>query len=151
MTQTLPTRAQILAAYDAEEAALQVLLGRISDQQWNGLVRSDGWTIHDIVAHIGESAYGLARLASVRPSITVDLAGLNEQHRQKSRSLERAKVEQRLTSGFGAARALLATDMDLSDTLVGGLFPGVTVGALLFGIATHSAEHRQQIEELLTV
>ncbi|HEU4324331.1 MAG TPA: DinB family protein [Roseiflexaceae bacterium] len=149
MNQGTPTREEILAAYDAEEAALRELSSRISDEQWSGLKRGDGWTIHDIIAHIGEGAYGLARLAAVRPNMTIDLAELNEQRRQKSRALGRAEVEQRLASGFGAGRALLATDVDLGERLAGGPFPGVPVGALLLRLATHSAEHRQEIEAML--
>ncbi len=149
MNQETPNREEILAAYDAEETALRELVGRISDMQWGGLVRGDGWTIHDIVAHIGEAAYGLARVAAVRPDMTLDLDQLNEQRRQKSRVLGRVEVEGRLASGFAAGRALLATDVDLRDTLAGGPFPGVSVGALLMRLATHSAEHRREIEALL--
>ncbi|GAB4194518.1 MAG: hypothetical protein OHK0022_10580 [Roseiflexaceae bacterium] len=148
MTQ-IPTREQILAAYDAEEAALKELAARISDEQWRGLARSDGWTIHDIVAHIGESAYGLSRLISMRPASALDLAAHNEQRRQRNVQQERAEIERRLVSGFGAARALLASDVDLADVLAGGPFPSAPVGVILMRVATHSAEHRQQIEELL--
>lgn len=148
MTQPTPTRQELLAAFDAEEAALKAVLARISDEQWNGPTRADGWTIHDIVGHIGESAYGLARLSALTPEQAsgFDLDSINQQRREKNATRSRAEIEERVGSGFAAARAALTPELDLSAP---GAFPGSNVGGLLMVIALHTAEHRQEIEALL--
>jgi uncharacterized protein (TIGR03083 family) len=148
MTEPIPTREQILAAYDAEEAALKALLARISEEQWSGPARADGWKIHDIVGHIGDSAYGLARLSGMTPeqSSGLDIHALNEQRRAKNTARSRAEIEERVGSGFAAARAALTPELDLSAP---SPFLGRNVGELLMVVALHTAGHRQEIEALL--
>ncbi|MCU0493846.1 MAG: DinB family protein [Chloroflexaceae bacterium] len=145
-----PTRDQIAAALDYEQAALDTLLPTITDEQWHGRMREDGWTIHDIVGHIADSSYGLAYLvrngppADGQPSVDER----NEQRRQRMREMPRAVLEQRVGSGFAAAREALAASADLS--VPGPFGPRMTVGQVLALIGQHAAGHRHEIEALLT-
>lgn len=148
MTQETPTREQILAAYDAEEAALKALFARIGDEQWSGPTRGDGWTVHDIVAHIGDTAHGLSSVIRMTPEQVsgLDIHALNQQRREQNKTRPRDEIEQQVSSGFAAARKATTPDLDLAAS---SPIPGRSVGQLLFAIAHHAAGHRQEIEELL--
>lgn len=140
---------QVLAALSAEEAAMQVLLTRIDDQAWQTLARNDGWTIHDIVAHIADSTYGIAQLIlkGPPPEARIDLDAYNQQRRERLADLPRATVEQRITSGFAAARQAVQAAPDPAQVIAYG--PHRTAGEWLLLLAPHIAGHRSEIEQLL--
>jgi uncharacterized protein (TIGR03083 family) len=148
MTQENPTREQILAAYDAEEAALKALFARVGDEQWSGPTRDDGWTVHDIVAHIGDTAHGLSSVIRMTPEQIggLDIHALNQQRREQNKTRPRAEVEQHVSSGFATARKAASPDLNLAAA---SPIPGRSVGQLLYAIALHAAGHRQEIEALL--
>ena len=154
---TTLTHEAIIAALQAEQRALEELVGRISDEQWR-LARADGWTIHDIVAHIGDAAFGLGRLAVMTsqqppsgplPDRETIMAGINQRNaerRAKLAALSRAHVEGRIATGFGEAIKAVGKVGDLDTPAIG---PAPTVGGLLMRAAKHSSEHREEIEALL--
>ena len=148
MTHDTPTCDQLLAALDAEEAELNTLFTRISDAQWSGPTRDDGWTVHDIAGHIGDSAESLARLAGMTPAQLgpLDLHALNAQTRQKNRASTRAEIEALVGRGFAAARAAARPGLDLARP---SLLAGRSIGQLLLLITEHAAGHREEIEALL--
>jgi uncharacterized protein (TIGR03083 family) len=151
------TREGIVAALEAERDTLTALVGGISDEQW-GRARADGWTIHDIVAHIGDAAFGLGRLALLQsqqppsgpqPSREEIVAGINrrnDERREKLAAMGRADVEGRIATGFNEAIKAAGKVGDLDTPAVG---PAPTVGGLLMRAARHSGEHRAQIEAIL--
>ena len=148
MSQETPTTEQILSAYAAEEAALTALCARIPDDSWDTLQRADGWTIHDIIAHIVDGTFGIPRLLTggISPE-GLDLNALNEQRRQQNHAIAHAEVVERIPQAFAAARAAAEQVTDLNAP--GPFGPDRTVGQWLQIIAFHSASHRQEIDELL--
>lgn len=152
------TREGIVAALREEQCAVEALLGRISDEQWSTLARPDGWTIHDIVAHIGDVAFGAGRLAlqaSQQPpagplprfdEIMAFINRRNDERRPKLAKLSRADIEGRIASGFAETIKLVDQVGDLQAPAAG---PASTVGGMLMAAAQHSSGHRQEIEQLL--
>jgi hypothetical protein len=151
------TREGIVAALEEEREALTALVGGISDEQWTR-TRDDGWTIHDIVAHIGDAAFGLGRLAVMasqqppsgptqsREEIVAGINRRNDERRAKLAAMSRADIEGRIATGFNEAIKSVGKLGDLDTPAVG---PAPTVGGLLMRAAKHSEEHRAQIEAIL--
>ena len=151
------TREGLVAALEAEQGAVEALVGGIGDEQWR-LERADGWTIHDIVAHIGDSAFGLGRIAVMasqqppsgppppREAIVANINRRNDERRAKLAAMSRAEVEGRIATGFREAIKATGQVGDLDAPAVG---PAPTVGGLLMRAAVHSSEHRAEIEALL--
>lgn len=152
----IPTRAELLAALDQERAALLALLPRFSDEQWRTAARADGWTAHDIAAHLADSNYGLALmvLGELQPTMKLneqtgwlEVNDLNEQRRQKNATLPREKVLSRMASSFDHARRALEATEDFGAP---GPYGAVhTKGQWLRRIVGHTREHRQDLEQLL--
>ncbi|MBC8078121.1 MAG: DinB family protein [Chloroflexales bacterium] len=152
------THEGIVAALETEQRALEALAGRVDDEQWL-LARADGWTVHDIVAHVGDSAFGLGvialRASQVPPggappdrdAIMATINRRNDERRVKLAALSRAEIEGRIATGFSQAIKATGQVADLQSPSGGG--PAATVGGLLMRAAQHSSEHRQEIEDLL--
>src|SRR5262245_19884165 len=73
MTETadLKTTVALLDGLEAEQHALEALLPRIDETMWQSASRADGWSPHDIIAHLADSNYGLAlmTLGELQPSL----------------------------------------------------------------------------------
>lgn len=147
---------QLLAAVEQERARWQELLPRFSDEQWQTSQRADGWTAHDIVAHVADSNYGLALmvLGEIKPQLPfnaekgwMEVDDYNEQRRAKNAALSRAKITERLgTSLDHVRRAIEGTDDMDAPSPIG---PAQTRGMWLRRIVRHNQEHRRELEEML--
>jgi len=158
------TRQAILDGLSEEKKALMDLLARFSAEEWRSLTRSDGWSVHDIVAHVGDthlSTVGISGVAA-RPEwamvgVTlpmmsngrVNIERLNMLRFQVNRERSRETVMARLAEGF---EAVAETVKALDDRLLAGMGPyGPTETMLEWFYATvaHNREHRLQLEHLL--
>jgi uncharacterized protein (TIGR03083 family) len=151
-----PDRADLLAVLDRERRAILELLPRFSDEQWRATVREDGWTVHDIAAHVADSNYGLALMVLGEiPTVLklnestgwMNVDDLNADRRQKNAGLPREKVMSRLASAFEHARRAIETVEDYDAP--SPLGPSVSKGRWLKRIVDHAGEHRQDFERLL--
>lgn len=148
-------QAALLAALDAEEIALQVALARYSDMALTVTTRADGWTAHDIVAHLSDSTYGLALmlLGEIPVSLPVDPQtgwisphDYNEQRRQKNAGLSREKLNQRIAGAFTAARRAAAAEVD--PTAPGPTGESFTRADWHQRAIDHIRGHRAELEDL---
>lgn len=152
----VPSRAELLAGLADARATLEALLPRFSDAQWHDASRADGWTAHDIVAHIADSSYALARmtLGEIQPVLPLntatnwmDASDLNEQRRQQNRTLSREKLIGRLASALGHAERAISTIDDYAAP--GPYGPVHTSGQWLQRIIDHNREHTAELSALL--
>jgi hypothetical protein len=150
------TRAGLLAALEQERSALLAVLPRFDDTQWRAVIRDDGWTAHDITAHLADSTYGLAllTLGEVQPSVPIDEKTgwlnpheLNAQRRERNAGLPREKVMSRLASSFDHARRAVETIDDYGAP--GPYGESHTKGQWLQRIVDHAHSHRAELEEML--
>lgn len=154
------TREALLEGLSAEEHAIDALLKRISDEQWSALRRTDGWSIGELLGHIGDSSYGLALMAErgalvegapTTASGQLDIETVNAARRQRHASMSREKITQRLRGGLAEARRVLeqSSDDEMTNPGPSGFGLAATKGDILLRVINHSAEHRKEIEELL--
>lgn len=150
------TQTQLMEELKAEQLALTEIVARVSEEQWHGLKRADGWSIHDIVAHVGDASFSLAQLAEKGPQargpsdMATMMKSIHERNVRRQRelaSLSRDQIEGRLASGFSVA--LRVIDQSTNLLAPGPLGPSPTLGEWLQRIAIHSAQHREQLKELL--
>lgn len=150
-------RDELLAALDAERSALLDLLPRFGDEQLRQTTRADGWTAHDIAAHVADSSFGLARLVlgEAPPALPVnpatgwmDPTDYNHQRREQNRALSREKLAARLAGGFDNARRAIETVADYDAP--GPYGPKHTKGQWLQRIVDHTREHREELAALLS-
>lgn len=148
-------REELLTALAAEREQLMALLARFDDERWRAATRGDGWTAHDIAAHLADSSYGLARLAlgEVQPTLPVDPetgwmdpSSFNVQRREQNATLPREKVMGRMASALEHARRAIETVEDLDAP--GPYGPTHTRRQWLQRIVDHMREHRAELEEL---
>ena len=154
---TLNNREELLAALEQERGRLLELLPRFSDEQWRSVTRDDGWTAHDIAAHLADSNYGLAVvvLGELAPPLELDetsgwMAGLdelNQQRREQNRALPREKVIERSATALDHARRAIEAIDDLDGP--GPYGPVHTKRQWLQRIISHTRMHRRDLEELL--
>jgi uncharacterized damage-inducible protein DinB len=148
-------QADLIAALIDERDALSNIIEQFDDNAWHTYRRSDGWSAHDIAAHLADANYGLALmvLGEVQPSMPLndqnwmDVDDYNEQRRQKNASLTKAKIASRLASSFAHAERAIQTIADLNAP--GPYGPVHTKGQWLNRIVIHSHMHRSELEELL--
>jgi len=153
----LQTRDDLLAALEQERAALLDLLPRFSEERWRAATRDDGWTAHDIAAHLADANYGLALMAlgELAPPMALDqttnwMAGLdeyNQQRREKNTGLPRDKVIGRSAKALDEARRAIETVGNLDAP--GPLGPAHTKRQWLQRIVGHTRMHRRDLEQLL--
>jgi uncharacterized protein (TIGR03083 family) len=152
----MPNREELLAELERQRAAILEMLPRFSDEQWRSSTRADGWSVHDIAAHLADSNYGLAlMILGEMPTVLkldeatgwMNVESLNDDRRQKNAGLPRAKVMSRMTSSFDHARRAIETvdDYDAPSPLG----PSVTRGRWLKRIVDHSGEHYADFEQIL--
>lgn len=151
------TREGLLEDLARARAELLDLLPRFSDEQWYGLRRADGWSVHDIATHLADANYGLALMAlgELAPPLPFDEAtgwmggfdDYNEQRRQKNATLPREKVLSRTTKALDQARLAIETVDDLGAP--GPYGPVHSKGLWLRRIVQHTREHMGDLEQLL--
>lgn len=150
------TREDLLAALEQERAAILDLLPRFGDEQWSAVTRDDGWSVHDIAAHLADSNYGLALMilgeipmALQRDERTgwMNVDDLNAQRRQKNADLPREKVMSRLTSSYEHARRAIESVEDYDAP--SPLGESVPKRRWLQRIVRHNQEHREDFAALL--
>jgi uncharacterized protein (TIGR03083 family) len=150
----LMTREGLLSALDSERAALEQVVGRLSEAGWRAATRADGWTAHDIAAHLADSNYGLALMAlgEIKPALPLtdsgwmDVDDYNQQRREKNAALPREKVVARLATSFDHARRAIETVPDYEAP--GPYGPVHTVGMWLRRIVEHTRIHREDLAAL---
>ncbi len=152
----LQTREELLAAFEQERAALLDVLPRFSDEQWRS-TREDGWTAHDIAAHLADANYGLALMVrgDMPPPLPLDqstgwMSGLdayNQVRRDKNAELPREKVLSRSAKALEQARQTIEVVDDLDAP--GPYGPLHTKRQLLQRIIKHTHDHRVELEQLL--
>jgi hypothetical protein len=151
----LETRDELAAALEQERLALAALLPRFDEGSWSTATRADGWSAHDVAAHLADSTYGLALLVlgEIAPSLELNEGGwlkaddYNAERRAKNTALPRAKVEARLMSSFAHAQRAIAAGADLGGP--GPYGPVHTRGRWLYRIVEHLHEHRTELEQML--
>lgn len=151
----LDTQAALLEALEAERVALEQVLARFDEQRWRTATRSDGWSAHDIAAHLADSNYGLALLVlgEMQPALPLSDTGwmqvddYNQQRREKNAALAMEKVITRLASSFEHARRAIAATSDLSAP--GPYGPIHTKSLWLNRIVAHTRVHREDLEQIL--
>jgi Mycothiol maleylpyruvate isomerase N-terminal domain len=155
MTTAFDQAAQI-AALDAEESALHAVLERYDDAALKAATRADGWSAHDIVAHLADATYGLALmlLGEIPVSLPIDSQTgwmnadeYNEQRRQKNAGLSHAKLGERLAGAFVAARRSVSAEVDSADPGPSGA--QFTRADWHQRMIDHLRDHRVELEELL--
>jgi hypothetical protein len=147
---------QLAGAIEQERARWLELLPRFNDEQWQLSQRADGWTAHDIVAHVADSNYGLALMAlgEIKPQLPLnpetgwmDVDDYNEQRRARNASLPRAKITERLSTSLDhMRRAIEGTDDMDAPSPIG---PPHTMGTWLRRMVQHNQEHRQELEQMM--
>jgi hypothetical protein len=157
------TRQAILDGLAKEQDALLKLLSRFSDEEWRALTRDDGWSVHDIAAHVADiylatlATSGLStRLPKATVGVTlpmspdgrVNVERLNMLRYQVNRRLSRDEVEKRLAQ---AHAALLETVSALDSEQMAGpgpYGPPETMLEWFNAMILHSREHRLQLERI---
>lgn len=157
------TRQVILDGLDEEQGALMDLLSRFSDEEWRLLTRDDGWSVHDVAAHIADvylatvAASGLARhlfkeivgvTLPMMPDGRVNVERLNMLRYQVNRGLSRQQVLQRLAE---ACKMVTETMHTLDDDRLEGpgpYGPPETMLEWFNAMILHSREHRLQLEHI---
>lgn len=150
MTADILTRDGLAGTIRTEQAALKLLLETIGDDDWATRTREDGWTIHDLVGHIADSLFGINMLVrgQLPPGQPLDMDALNAQRRERNLPLSRAEIESKLAKGFDT---VLTTVEELPDLDAPGPFgPDQTLGWWLSVTAFHTAEHRAQLEQIMS-
>jgi len=162
---TMLTRQTMLADLAAEQTALMDFVSRVSDEEWRTLTRDDGWSIHDIVAHIADvylttvATSGVARRSPravlavtlpMLPSGRVNTERLNMIRYETNRKLSRDEVMERLAEAF---ELLSETVNGLKDKQLNGPGPFGLPETMLdwFNAAiVHHRRHRLQLEHIYT-
>ena len=157
------TRQTMLADLAAEQTALMDFVSRVSDEEWRTLSRHDGWSIHDIVAHIADvylttvATSGAAPRSPravlgvtlpMLPSGRVNTERLNMIRYEMNRGLSRDEVMERLVE----ALELTAETIDgLKDKQLNGPGPfGLpeTMFDWFNAAIVHHQRHRLQLEQI---
>ena len=131
-----------------EQAALTNVLEKISDDDWAGRTREDGWSLHDVVGHIADGLFGLNRLVNGQlPQGPLDMDAINAHRREQNVGLSRAEVEAKLRDGFAAILATIESAPALDAA--GPFGPDRSVGDWLALAVHHTEGHRKEIEAAL--
>ena len=70
------SRQDVLNSLTEEHNTLMNFLSRLSDEEWRGLLRNDGWSIHDITAHVADVYLTTVRLSGAAPHVPKAAAGM---------------------------------------------------------------------------
>jgi uncharacterized protein (TIGR03083 family) len=80
------------AAYRAERAAIVALLRTLDDNEWDRPSRCVGWTVKDVVAHIGAACHGTFTPWVVKLLTGKDVEAANDRDARKRATWEPARV-----------------------------------------------------------
>ena len=157
------TRQAILDGLIEEQLALMNLVTRLSNQEWHTLTRNDGWSVHDIVAHIADAhLFALAISGStshpsqallettlpIRANGEIDTDRLNILRYSVNQRFSRAEVMSRLTKAFALLRETVEALQDDQLTTPGPYGPPRTILEWFNDTVLHSREHRLQLEHI---
>jgi uncharacterized protein (TIGR03083 family) len=81
-----------VAALKAERAALLSFLNDLTPEDWSTPSRCDGWSVKDVVAHMGAAAHGFFTPWVVGLIVSKDVEAHNDADAVKRRSWDPAKV-----------------------------------------------------------
>ncbi len=149
------TRETMLAALAHEHDALDDAAMALDDAAWHAPIRADGWSPHDIVAHVADGTYGMARLlkdelpafnfstpAQIRATL-VGIDAFNDQRRATNAQLTREKVMSRLASAFTVAQQAVQACPDPAVVRPAGTQQDLAFWAQR--IIDHAAGHRAEM------
>jgi hypothetical protein len=157
------TRQAMLEALLEEKKALLDLLPCFDDAAWHTLSRADGWSVHDIVAHIADTHLSTVAISGVSPraewaavGVTlpmqsngrVNMERLNMLRYQLNRQRTRDAVMKRLVEGF---TAVAETVQSLDDARLAGpgpYGPPETMLEWFYAVVGHNREHRLELERM---
>jgi len=99
-----------VGALKAERAALLSFLQTLSPSDWSTPSRCDGWTVKDVVSHMGAASHGFFTPWVLGLIVSKDVEAHNDADAEKRRSWEPAKVlreYERWSKRAGVAHAAL--------------------------------------------
>jgi hypothetical protein len=154
------TREAVLDNLTEEHNALLDFLSVLSDVEWHGLTRNDGWSVHDIAAHIADVYLTTVRLSGVAHRMPQAAAGLtlpmmpdgrvnverfNMLRYQANRGLSRDEVMKQLAEAFASTvKTIKELDEDVLDG-PGPYGPPHTMLTWFNATVLHVQEHRLQL------
>ncbi len=141
---------RIRNSWQREAAAIDALVSTINPATAAEPVRSDGWTTHDLVGHIANSARGFVQFVQGRTVEQFDIDMFNEQQRERGRRRAWEDVQQYWARVRDEVVAFLATaDRSIGDQPVA--LPHLpqlkTAGEALRILIVHTRSHRQELEQ----
>lgn len=157
------SRQDVLNSLTQEHNTLMDFLSSLSEDEWRGLVRNDGWSIHDIAAHIADVYLTTVRLSGAAPRVPKAAAGmtlpmmpdgrvnverLNMLRYQANRELPHEVIVQRLIE---ACQALLDTIKVMEQDRLEGpgpYGPPYTMLTWFNAMVLHVREHRLQMKRI---
>jgi hypothetical protein len=159
------SRQDVLNSLTKEHNTLMDFLSRLSDEEWRVLVRNDGWSMHDIAAHVADVYLSTVRLSGVAPHVPKSAAGmtlpmmpdgrvnierLNMLRYQTNRELPRDVVVGRLHEAHEAlVNTIDALEQDRLDG-PGPYGPPYTMLTWFNAMVLHVREHRLQMKRIYT-
>lgn len=133
-----------LGALRAERSALLAFLRTLSPQEWDQPSRCAGWTVKDVVSHLGAASHGFFTPWVIGLVVSKDVEAHNDADAAKRRSWEPAKVlteYERWSKRAGVAHAALqlpvlgALPIKLAEV---GTYPArLLTSAIVFDTALH--------------
>ncbi|MET3811042.1 maleylpyruvate isomerase N-terminal domain-containing protein [Arthrobacter sp. UYEF3] len=110
MTRTLPAPdfKNLQDAYRAESVVMLDFVGGLTDAQWNAPSKAAGWSIADMVGHIGSTAHNMYIPAGVLSSRRPSLEAANEGPVEVRRSWGRERVMAEFATSTRTADRLLS-------------------------------------------
>lgn len=114
----------------------------------------EGWTCHDLLAHLSSSEASLAAVAmssTQEPKAGAEPFDADRWNRSQVRK-RAEKDEQELLNEFDHGTTQLIdvlADMDLGKPVNVGAFPGYTVGAAMAEMLEHQRKHLHDLREAL--
>ena len=157
------TREAMLNDLAEEQAALIDFLSPLSDVEWHTLAREDGWSVHDIAAHVADVHLTTVALGGVVPHLTpadvgvtlpmmpsgrVNIERLNMMRYQVNRGLSRDEVLRRLVKAFTLVRKAIKALDDDRFAGPGPYGPAETMREWFNAALLHGQGHRLQLERL---
>ncbi len=144
---------RIRSSWERESSAIDAVVERTNEATARRPIRDDGWTTHDILAHIADIARMFLRQIEtntpIPTGITIDIDALNEQ--QHERNEERAWSN--IIAYWETTRddvTLFLRDCSADIATQPAHLPWVaqvkTAGDLLRALIVHTRGHREELE-----
>lgn len=157
------TRRVLLDELAAERKALMGLLTRLQDAAWRELLREDGWSVHDIVAHVADVHLSTVAISGVSPRTEWSTLGvtlpmlpngrvnterLNMLRYQLNLHRTRENVMSRLVEGFDALEETVRTLSEERLAGPGPYGPSEPMLGWFYAAVSHSRKHRLELEAI---